>query len=49
VRGPVVAGGHWAREDLDRQAYAGGWLHTGRRGVVELGPGGREHVFVTAG
>jgi uncharacterized protein (TIGR03089 family) len=51
VRGPVVASGHWAPNELDageldRAIYAGGWLRTGRRGVVEVGPDGREHVFV---
>jgi uncharacterized protein (TIGR03089 family) len=47
VRGPVVASGHWFRDDLDDLAFAGGWLHTGQEGVIHPGPDGREHVFVT--
>ncbi|MDP8970861.1 MAG: TIGR03089 family protein [Actinomycetota bacterium] len=47
VRGPVVMAGYEGPAELDDAVFAHGWLHTGDEGYVDVGPDGREQVFVT--
>ncbi len=35
VRGPLVFNGYWQEEELTRQAFRGGWHHTGDLGRVD--------------
>jgi len=47
VRGSTVMTGYAGREEATRQAFAGGWFHSGDEGFWQPGPDGTPYFFVS--
>ena len=47
IRGHAVMSGYFARPDANREAFRGGWFHSGDEGIYRSDPSGRRFLFIT--